>query len=105
MSKYITVWYVTYSDDGLSGWARCLTEEEAINYAKLYWESSIIKAEEIRPDYMQELEEALKLALSFAPKGPVPEGPKGNPMFYVTGSYEGDTELQKRIDAARELLK
>jgi hypothetical protein len=51
------------------------------------------------------LREALALSLSFAPKGPVPEGPKGNPMFYFTGTYEGDVELQKRIDAARELLK
>lgn len=48
------------------------------------------------------LREALKLALSFAPKGPVPEGLA--PMFYHTLEYKTEVELQERIDKARELI-
>lgn len=45
---------------------------------------------------------ALELALSFAPKAPVPQ--KLAPMFYHTLSYNGDVELQVKINGARELL-
>lgn len=53
------------------------------------------------PEY-RALVESLKLALSFAPKGPVPEGLP--PMFYHTLAYESEVTLQERIDKAREVL-
>jgi hypothetical protein len=49
------------------------------------------------------LREHLKLALSFAPKGPVPEGL--SPMFYHTLNYQDEVILQARIDKAREALE
>lgn len=52
---------------------------------------------------IESLEKHLALALSFAPKGPVPEGLA--PMFYHTLEYHSEVELQKRIDEAREALK
>lgn len=52
---------------------------------------------------LKEAEEHLALALSFAPKGPVPEGLA--PMFYHTLEYESELKLQERIDAAREYLR
>lgn len=52
---------------------------------------------------IEELEKHLALALSFAPKGPVPEGL--SPEFYHTLNYHSEVELQKRIDEAREALK
>lgn len=51
---------------------------------------------------LERLENHLRLALSFAPKGPVPKGLA--PMFYYTLDYESEVELQKRIDEAREAL-
>ncbi len=51
---------------------------------------------------IKELQEHLKLALSFAPKGPVPEGLAS--MFYHTLNYADEVELQGRIDKAREAL-
>ena len=48
------------------------------------------------------LEAALELALSFAPKGPVPKDLP--PMFYHTLSYEEEVKLQVRVDEAREAL-
>jgi cysteinyl-tRNA synthetase len=50
----------------------------------------------------EKLRTALELALSFCPKGVVPPGL--NPMFYHTHTYEGDAELQERIDKARQAL-
>ena len=50
-----------------------------------------------------ELVEALKLALSFAPKGPIPEGL--DPTFYHTLNYAEEVKLQARVDAARELVR
>jgi hypothetical protein len=68
-----------------------------------------IKRDNTPTEYMQELQdecarlrEHLALALSFAPKGPVPEGL--SPEFYHTLNYKDECELQKRIDAAREAL-
>jgi hypothetical protein len=56
------------------------------------------------PVYMRgriaELEEAVKLLLSFAPKD-CPEGL--DPTFYHTLTYAGDRELQDRIDTIRAL--
>lgn len=49
------------------------------------------------------LVEAAKLGLSFAPKGPVPEGLA--PMFYHTLNYQDELKLQARIDEAREALE
>lgn len=46
---------------------------------------------------------ALELALSFAPKGPVPEGL--SPMFYHTLNYADEVKLQERIDLARATLR
>lgn len=51
---------------------------------------------------LKKIREALELALSFAPKGPVPEGLA--PMFYHTLNYEDECKLQKRIDEARSCL-
>lgn len=52
---------------------------------------------------VKELLDALKLALSFCPNGPVPSDLA--PMFYHTLSYEEEVKLQERIDNAREALK
>lgn len=49
-----------------------------------------------------ELGDHLELALSFAPKGPVPEGLF--PTSYHTLSYADEVKLQERVDAAREAL-
>lgn len=49
-----------------------------------------------------ELEKHLALALSFAPKGPVPEGL--SPEFYHTLDYNEEVKLQARIDDARKAL-
>jgi hypothetical protein len=48
------------------------------------------------------LVEHLELDLSFAPKGPVPEGLAG--MFYGTLDYKEEVKLHERIDAARAAL-
>jgi len=49
------------------------------------------------------MREYLSLALSFAPKGEVPNGLF--PTSYFTLNYEEDVKIQKKIDAAREILK
>ena len=55
-----------------------------------------------RDEQVKELVEALELALSFAPKGPVPEGL--DPTFYHTLNYQDELKLQERIDNARDAL-
>lgn len=45
-------------------------------------------------------DEALELALSFCPKGPVPIGL--DPTFYHTLEYDSEVKLQERIDLARK---
>lgn len=49
------------------------------------------------PD-IEALRSSLALALSFAPKGPVPPGL--GPMFYHTLNYQDEVKLQERIDNA-----
>lgn len=51
---------------------------------------------------LKQVREALALALSFAPKGPVPEGLF--PTAYHTLDYGQEVKLQGRVDAAREVL-
>ncbi len=51
---------------------------------------------------IESLKEHLELALSFCPKGPVPEGLA--PTFYHTLVYEDEVKLQERIDKARAAL-
>lgn len=52
---------------------------------------------------IDELKEALRLALSFCPSGYVPSGLDSS--FYHTGKYENDVKLHNKLDAARESLK
>lgn len=59
-------------------------------------ESDLLKKER------EAMREHLELALSFAPKGPAPEGL--DPSFYHTLNYADEVKLQKRIDKAREAL-
>lgn len=51
---------------------------------------------------LKEANEHLALALSFAPKGPVPRDL--DPTFYHTFEYESEVKLQEQIDAARVYL-
>jgi hypothetical protein len=51
---------------------------------------------------VKELEDGVKLLLSFAPLGPVPYGLI--PTFYYTTTYEGDLELQNKIDLMRKVV-
>jgi hypothetical protein len=64
--------------------------------------SCLEKALMVRDEREKAIVEALELALSFAPKGPVPEGLA--PMFYHTLNYEDEVKLQARIDEARAAL-
>lgn len=70
----------------------------AADYAEV-WKAKFYKSEAAR----EAMREALELALSFAPKGPVPEGLA--PQFYHTLSYQSEIELQQRIDKARAMLR
>ncbi len=57
-------------------------------------------------DLKKQLEDAvkfLKITISFAPKGEIEKGLP--PMFYHTLSYEGELELDSKINKAREFLK
>lgn len=60
------------------------------------------KCAELLMPVIVELREALELALSFAPKGPVPAGL--SPEFYHTLDYNEEVKLQARIDKACEAL-
>lgn len=62
-----------------------------------------MKVDEVREllKEIEELEDAIKFLLNFAPQEE--EVPKGlNPMFYKTCTYEGDVELQQRVNEIRE---
>lgn len=99
----------------LHGWAspvescpKCVTVTTSttidIPDAELYrreLESACQRYNSLKADY-DELKSHLALALSFAPKGPVPEGLA--PMFYHTLNYEDECKLQERIDKARQVL-
>lgn len=67
------------------------------------WDEAFIAGAELVLRRAEELVEAARLGLSFAPKGPVPEGLA--PMFYHTLEYKSEVELQKRIDEARKLVE
>ena len=52
---------------------------------------------------IKDLEKDCKYLLAFAPFGYVPDGL--SPMFYKTGTYEGDTEMAERVKEIQLRLK
>ncbi len=91
------------------------TLEEDLRFYKYELESRSQLAEATKQDWLEAMDKigklesrcaklkvALELALSFAPKGPVPPGL--DPTFYHTLNYEEECKLQTRIDEARAAL-
>lgn len=66
-----------------------------------YWIKSQIR--HITPEQWSQIREALELALSFTPKGPVQDGLF--PTSYHTLNYESEITLQDRVDKARSVLE
>lgn len=54
-------------------------------------------------DVLEQVKEDIKFLLSFTPASDPTEVEQGlAPMFYITGTWEGDVELAKKVHAIRE---
>lgn len=52
---------------------------------------------------LEQVKEDVEFLLSFTPaSGPSEVAPDLAPMFYVSGTYEGDVEIAKRVQIIRE---